>query len=428
MRIRGDLPGVGLQESLPQLPHRLSPGRLLGLSHTLAGPLRPQAEFAILDITKFFGDTTGGIRTYLLEKAAYVRARPQLRHSVIVPARENGVQEDGGTRWYRVAGPRIPTQAPYRFLVNRPAIARIVARERPHVIEVGSPYLVPWLVRHAAAPLGIPLVWFYHTDFPRILSPRPPADGWVRRTAGRLAERYVARLSRVFDAAVGASDAAVRQLERAGFRRVEKIPLGVSLDLFNPGRRTGAAETRRRHGLPNGPLAIYTGRFAREKELGLVIDAWPEVERATGATLVLVGDGPSRAFFQDRSRARRVVWLPYETDRERLADLVASADIYLAPGPAETFGLSALEALASGLPVVASDQGAVRELVEASGAGVVNPEPRASAMAASIIRLLGQDTAGLGQLGRAYAEQHHGWDSVLDRLFHFYRDLRDRHA
>ena len=378
-----------------------------------------------LDITKFYGATTGGIRTYLLEKSRFVQERDDLHHVVVVPAGHDSVTDQGRTRWYSLAGPPIPTQAPYRLLASRRKIAAILAAERPDIIEVGSPYLVPWITRRAARPLGIPLVWFYHTNFPRIISPRPARDGFFRRSTGQLADRYVSRLTSVFDVAIGASRVAVDALTRAGFRRVERIPLGVSLSIFHPGRREHAAETRRSAGVPEGPLAIFTGRLAREKELGLVIDAWPEVERVTGATLLLVGDGPSREYFMRRSRAERIVWLSHVKDRERLADLLAAADLYLAPGPAETFGLAALEAMASGLPVVSSDQGAVRELVEASGAGIVNPEPDAKAMAASIITLLGRDMAKLGLLGRQYAEEHHSWKSTFERLFGFYRRMLD---
>ena len=374
-----------------------------------------------LDITKFFGATTGGIRTYLLEKSRYVLERDDLHHVVIVPGRHDSVTDQGRTRWHSLAGLPIPGQAPYRFMASRRKVAAILAAERPDIIEVGSPYLVPWITRRAARPLSIPLVWFYHTNFPRIISPRPARDGLIRRSAGRLADGYVKRLTTVFDAAVGASRVAVDALTRAGFNRVERVPLGVSLSTFHPGRRGHAEQTRRSLGLPEGPLAIFTGRLAREKELGLVIDAWPQVERATGATLLLVGDGPSRDYFKRRCRAQRIVWLPYEQDRERLADLLAAADLYLAPGPAETFGLAALEAMASGLPVVSSDQGAVRELVEASGAGVVNPAPDAEAMAASIITLLGRNMTDLGQLGRRYAEEHHSWKRVFDHLFGFYQ-------
>jgi len=141
-----------------------------------------------------------------------------------------------------------------------------------------------------------------------------------------------------------------------------------------------------------------------------------------------VSRGRRRRARAARSRGQRVVWLPYETDRERLADLIAAADLLVAPGPAETFGLAAVEALASGVPVLSSDVGAVRELVEASGAGLANREPHPAAMAESVLQLLGMDLNELGVLGRRYAERHHGWSLVFDRLFATYRRLIDHHA
>lgn len=407
-----------------QSPGDFTGGATLSLDRDPLPPrLRRDSRLSVLDITKFFGPTTGGIRTYLTEKSRYVESRDDLRQVVIVPGPRDALTEGPGTRWYQVEGRGIPTQRPYRFLTRRRVIARVFDHEAPDIIEVGSPYLVPWICRPIAHRLHLPLVWFYHTNFPRIISPRPASDYRLRRAAGQLADGYLRRLGRVFHGALAASQTAVQALERAGFARIEKVPLGVDLSCFHPDRRAAAAETRARYGLPSGPLAMYVGRLAREKELHLVIDAWPVVESRTGASLVLIGDGPSRSFFRARCQARRVHWLPHESDRDRLADLLAAADLVIAPGPAETFGLAALEAMASGVPVLSSDQGAVRELVEASGAGAVNPAPRADAMAESVIQLFQRDLGELGRRGRFHAEAWHDWSMVFDRIFAAYRRL-----
>ncbi|MEO8201350.1 MAG: glycosyltransferase [Gemmatimonadota bacterium] len=405
-------------------PSTLAGSRPLDLSCDLLLPrLRPEASLTVLDITKFFGPTTGGIRTYLLEKSRYVQSREGLRHTVIVPGPIDDQSDENGVRWYHVRGRPIPTQHPYRFLLRSSTINRLISHESPDIIEVGSPWLIPWITQPIARRLHIPLVWFYHTNLPRIISPRPGSDRWGRRMAGKCAEAYIHRLRRVFHGAIAASNAAVRSLEQAGFERIEKVPLGVDLQHFHPDRRASKAETRARYNLPEGPLALYVGRLAREKELDLVIDAWPQVESRMGASLVLVGDGPSKEYFRGRCDARRVYWLPHEADRDRLADLIAAADLVIAPGPAETFGLAALEAMASGVPVLSSDQGAVRELIEASGSGEVNPYPQADAMAASVVHLFQQDLPRLGALGRRYAETSHSWSAVFDRLFNAYRRL-----
>jgi alpha-1,6-mannosyltransferase len=168
---------------------------------------------------------------------------------------------------------------------------------------------------------------------------------------------------------------------------------------------------------------MYVGRVAAEKEVDLLLAAWPRVERRTGARLVIVGDGPAKPRLQRRRGSERMAWLPFQHDRDVLADLLAAADLAVAPCSIETFGLSALEALASGTPLLSADRGGVAETVGRSGAGEVFPSGDSNALAECAERLLTGDPRPLGDAGRRYAEAHHGWEAVLDRLFDVYRDI-----
>jgi alpha-1,6-mannosyltransferase len=385
--------------------------------------LRPGAGLGVLDITEFFGETTGGVRTYLLQKARYVQRRPALRQAIVVPGARDEILEASGVRCYRLHGPSVPTQKPYRFMLATRSTSRIVAHERPDLIEVGSTWFAPWLVHLATRRADLPVLWFYHSNFPRVIAPWPARAGRARRTAADLAWRYVRRLGRMVRATLAPSDFVAGELEREGVERVVRVSLGVDLERFHPRRRAGVAETRRRHGLPPGPLAIYVGRLAAEKEVELLLAAWPEVERRTGAGLVLVGDGPARRRLQRRPGSERWHWLPFQQDRDRLADLLAAADLAVAPCSIETFGLSALEAIASGTPLLAADRGGVAETVARSGGGAVFPAGQSGALAEQAVRLLRGDLVALGAEGRRYADAHHGWDAVLDRIFEVYRGI-----
>ena len=377
----------------------------------------------MLDITEFFGDTTGGVRTYLLEKARYVQRHDALRQTIVVPGARDEILEASGVRCCRLRGPSVPTQKPYRFMLATRSTSRIVAHERPDLIEVGSAWFAPWLVHLATRRLDVPAVWYYHSNFPHFIAPYGPGVGRVRKAGSELAWGYVRRLSRMVRATLAPSHAVVRELERRGLDNVVRAPLGVNLELFHPSRRAHAAETRERLGLPEGPLALYVGRFAAEKDIDVLLTAWPEVERRTGAKLVLVGDGPARRSLAATPGGRRATWLRFERDRGRLADLYAAVNLYVAPGPVETFGLAAIEALASGTPVLSVDVGGVAEVVGLSGAGRLYPVRDADALASVAVELLGGDLASLGARGRAYAEAHHGWDRVLDGLFEIYRGI-----
>jgi alpha-1,6-mannosyltransferase len=153
-----------------------------------------------------------------------------------------------------------------------------------------------------------------------------------------------------------------------------------------------------------------------------VLGTW-RVERRTGARLVLVGTGPAEASLRRAPGGDRAIWLSYERSRERLADLYGAVDLYVAPGPAETFGLSAMEALASGLPIISVDQGGVAEAVTGSGAGRLYAAGDPGHFVEVAAGLLGSDLRALGAAGRAFAEAHHSWPHVFDRLFEVYAGI-----
>ncbi|HEX6629566.1 MAG TPA: hypothetical protein VF048_00660, partial [Gemmatimonadaceae bacterium] len=134
--------GPALADRLLAPPHArpLDAGR-----HPLPPRLRPGAEMGVLDVTKWFGPSTGGVRTYLLEKAAHVARDPRLRQVLVVPGARDLVAEADGVRCYQLRSPPVPGQAPYRLLLRGGALRRVAEHERPQLIEAGSPLLVPWM-------------------------------------------------------------------------------------------------------------------------------------------------------------------------------------------------------------------------------------------------------------------------------------------
>ncbi|MBL0937389.1 MAG: glycosyltransferase [Gemmatimonadaceae bacterium] len=385
--------------------------------------LRPAATMGVLDVTEWFGDTSGGIKTYLLEKARFVAARPWLRHVMVVPGDRDSVRDSDGTRMYRLHGPPIPRQRPYRFMLATRSITRIVQHERPDLIEIGSPFIVPWIVRHATRALDVPLVCFHHTNLPHYFAPERSRWPALNRIVHRSAWQYMRRLDRLFPVTIVSTDAAAADLAREGIDRVARVPLGVDLETFTPDRRAHVQLTRALHGLPDAPLVGYAGRFAREKEIHVALDAWAEVERTTGARLVLAGAGPMRERFLAHPYGHRVIMLPYQRSRDGLADLLSALDVYLAPGPIETFGLSALEAMSCGTPVLSCDQGGVPEHVRKSGGGRLYVTGNAGSLAEEAIQLLRDDLIATGRRARQFAEAHHAWDVVFERLFSVYESV-----
>jgi len=402
----------------------------MGLGHaTLPPRSRPGAQLTVLDVTKWFGETSGGVRTYLNEKSAYVRRQPSLRHVLALPGSADQIVDDDGVRTYRLRGPRIPTQPQYRFLLATRSLRRIIRHEQPDVIEVGSQFFVPWVTRLATRGTRTPMVSFYHGNIERNVPVSLGMESDSAHLTRAITRRYLKTVDSLFAARLAASDAMASDLSAAGIRDVTRVRLGVDTVTFHPRRRDRRSATRRERGIPpDAPVVIYCGRIAMEKDIPWLVRAWPRASDATGAWLVLVGDGALQPAMMAEARAdrRRVIWLPHEPDRGRLADLLACADAVVSPGPIETFGLSALEAMACGTAVISVDRGAGAELAMKSGGGVTYRWRDDADFCSALARLLGGDPRALGERGRAWALREHSWDNAFGELFALYARLADR--
>lgn len=220
------------------------------------------------------------------------------------------------------------------------------------------------------------------------------ADGVLRTwgvpeaAASRAADRLNRRTAWAYSRIVCTTEWAEREFVRIGARNVVRAPLGVDLDRCRPGRRS--AVLRARYAAGERVLLVLCSRLSVEKRPGTALDALAELRAQGGrAVLVVAGDGPLRRALERRAREQRlpVRFLGHVADREALADLQAAADVCLAPGPAETFGLSALEALACGTPVVCSASSALPEVVADAGACAAD-EPAAFARAVRTVLTL----------------------------------------
>ena len=388
---------------------------------------RPSRPLRILDITKFYAPSGGGVKTYLSAKGRWAASRADVDHVVVLPGPRDRRDEDPGTRTriYRIRGPRIPVSPAYRFLVSTRKVRAVIQAERPDVIEVGSPFLVPWITRRAARGADAAVLGFYHCDlvgaYAARLMPRRPRS--FRTIALALTRRYVAAVYNRFATTVAATPATARRLRDCGVERVAVVPLAVDSELFHPDRRDPGwrDELAVRH---DAPILLYAGRLCREKEVDIVMRAVPDLHARYAATTVFIGDGHLRPAIRALARdlPDAVRHLDYQTDPGRLARCLASADIYLAPFSYETFGLSALEAMACGRPVVGSRSLALDDLLgdEEVGRTFVPGD------AADLVRAVGATLeAGPDQLGRHARRRAAGytWSRTFDALLRLYRTL-----
>lgn len=396
--------------------------------YVLARPVNPvpalsgsERPLLLCDLTQSWSAVGGGVGTYLRAKRAHILANTPHTHLMILPGQADAIEEsDNGraiTAW--IKSPKVPFSPNYRLLLRNGAVRKALERHRPDVIECQDAYNLPWAaIRYRRDHPGTALVAGYMTDFPNVYVERPFSKAFgstVGGALGRLCYGYCGKLYRQFDCVYALSEAGGGRLLRSlGVEDVQILPLGVELADFGPDRRD--PELRRSLGLAdNQPLLIYVGRLDIEKRPDIVVEAFRSLPESLGAKIVILGQGPQKEQFEALGDPR-IITPGFVTDRATLARYLASADLYVSAMPNETFGVSVIEAQASGLPVVGVNGGAMPERV-LEGMGLLGPVADVRAMAANIQSVLASNPKAMGERGRAYVSGEYSWPHSMEKLF-----------
>jgi len=383
-------------------------------------PVGQPASWLVCDLTQSWSDVGGGVGTYLRRKRAYILDKTPHRHLMILPGPRDEVVENGRAVTVTVASPKVPRSPHYRLLLRNGAVRAALDRFRPDLIECQDAYNLPWAaLAHRKKYPETALVAGYFTDFPTVYVQRPLAKFLGLRlanAASRLGYKYCEALYSRFDAVYGLSEhGGVAKLTEAGIDDVAVVPLGVELGEFDPSRRDLAL--RRSLGIgDHQPMLIYAGRLDGEKRAQVVVDAFRQLPSAMGATLVLLGDGPLRAQLCGLSESMRLIAPGFVDGRPELARWLASADIYVSAMADETFGISVIEAQASGLPVVGVAAGAMVDRVTPA-TGRLGPVDDAAAMAGHIAEVWNGAPKAMGLIARDHVRNRFSWDHSMESLF-----------
>ncbi|MCZ7461529.1 glycosyltransferase [Streptomyces sp. WMMC940] len=358
----------------------------------------------IVRLANFVTPSSGGLRTALHELGrGYLAAGHE--PVLVIPGDTESDERTAQGRVVTVPGPELPGTGGYRVLAGRTRLRTLLEELAPDRLEVCDRTTLRWTGE-----------WARRRRVPSVMVSHETADGVLRTwgVPGAFAEGAADRLNRrsawSYSRIVCTTEWAEREFVRIGARNVVRAPLGVELDRCRPGRRSRVLRARYTEGAD--VLLMLCSRLSVEKRPGMALDALAGL-RGSGvrAALVVAGEGPLRAGLVRRAREERlpVHFLGHVSDREALADLQAAADICLAPGPAETFGLSALEALACGTPVVASASSALPEVVGDAG---IAAHDRPEAFADAVRELLARAEGPRRAAARARAELF-GWNRAV---------------
>jgi alpha-1,6-mannosyltransferase len=377
----------------------------------------------IVRLANYVASNSGGLRTSLRELGAgYLAAGHE--PVLIIPGERDGDEQTPQGRVITLSGPRIPFTGGYRALLRKQRVAALLSELRPDTLEVSDRTTLRWTGRWAREH-GVPAAMISHeslTALMRMAVPGLDLPGLSRWGPALAAVDAVNRHTvRAYQRVICTTAWAATEFERIGAANLVRARLGVDLATFAP-PQVGQQDKRVRDGYaaPGETLLVHCGRLSPEKKPQRSLNTLATLRvNGLSARLVVAGDGPLRRRLERRAARDRlpVTFAGFLPARSDLAALLAAADVAIAPGPAETFGLAGLEALACGTPVVVSAESALPEVVAEAGTSVAGED-----LATGVMTVLSWPEPARRAAARARAERF-GWPAAVQAFLTIHEAL-----
>jgi glycosyltransferase involved in cell wall biosynthesis len=338
---------------------------------------------------------------------------PSLGWDVRVVAPGPGPTRYGRASVVRVPGMPLPLYPEVRLGLFNPGAIAAVDRFQPDLVHVAGPAFLGVAAALWASRRGLPTVATYHTHL------APYARHYGLGPLECYAWAALRAIHNRCDLTLAPSTTVLRDLQARDVRNLALWGRGVDDQLFHPSRRSGPV--RAQLGVqPGDVLVAYVGRVAREKGLDRIHEVLAASPRVR---LVIVGDGPYRAALQRELPPDRVVFTGYRTG-ESLARFYASADMFVFPSETDTFGNVILEAMASGLPVIAANCGGAPDLIDHGVTGLTLDPRDPQAYRDAVARLVDAPARRLA-MGRAARQAAEGrsWLQIARQLTGHYEGV-----
>jgi alpha-1,6-mannosyltransferase len=309
----------------------------------------------IIHVANFYGPKSGGIKTTLHNLGLGYRSEGH-EFIYLIPGKKFSRESNEYGGCITLPSWVIPFSGGYRVIRSTRQVKSILQALKPDRLEVSDRFTLSCLGR-----------WASQRKIPAIVFSHETLKGLVKSYFGFSLNKFVkwhnTKLAAKFDYVVTTTDFASSEFNEIGTSNLVQIPLGVDLTNFSPERYNEELRTKMLKG--GDVLLVHCGRLSPEKKPERSLQALRELlDRGVNARLVFIGSGPLHKKLYDSSRDIPVTFWGYVANKNLLAQMIASADISIAPGPIETFCLAALESLASGTPVIASNTSAVGEFLK----------------------------------------------------------------
>ena len=293
-------------------------------------------------------------------------------------------------------------------LPSKKTLVKTWTLRRPDVVHIATEGPLGWSALQAAKVLKLPVTSDFRTNFQSYS--KHYGVGWLRKPI----VAYLRKFHNATACTMVPTRELMRTLSENGFANLKVVSRGVDTKLFNISKRD--TSLRRSWGATdNTKVLISVGRMAPEKNLDQVLKTY-EALKSTGQSfkLVMVGDGPLKEQFQKRYPE---IIFPGMLSQSNLAAYYASSDLFIFPSQTETFGNVTLEALASGIPVLAFDCAAARDWVQTGVNGWLVAENNPEGFAAQAVTIFNSKDL-LAQITQSTRQQvvHLDWDQIAEQV------------
>ncbi len=357
-------------------------------------------------------NTLGKLDTYLEKNS--------IEHMFFVPEYPETYQSENPSKVRRFKSVRFPIYNECRLSIPLYAsLSKKIDQFRPDLIHLVTPLGIGWMGLKYARENGIPLVSSYHTNF----------DAYLKYYKLEYLEDTIWNYFRWFHNFSGInfcpSADTMKVLENKGLKNTRIWARGIDTERFSPVHRH--LNIRRKFNALDKIMFLYVGRVAAEKDLDILQECMNNINalHPGKACFVITGDGPYAGHLKKNAPGN--MHLTGYLKGMELAEIYASCDVFLFPSSTETFGNVVLEAMASGLPVIAADAGGVKDSIRHTSDGFLCKARNALSFTKAMEKFLKNPDLAVSM--GAEARRHtlnKSWNSIFDGLLKDYQEILSR--
>jgi glycosyltransferase involved in cell wall biosynthesis len=380
----------------------------------------------------FFTDTydpqTNGVVSYIKDTINELKKSNEV--VLFAPSKEKKLrleEIDQNFKIYWVPSSSFPLYEGYLIAsADYKRISNFLTKEKPDIIHAHIPVWLGLQGIIAGKRRKIPIVITYHTHLlgytPNLLKFKE--NGLLNKLTQSTVKRMIKYTYGMADVVIAPTKELLEELRKYGLKNVKYVPNGVDFSKLNSDKKT-VEMIRKRYGIENKQVVLYLGRLSVEKRLENLIDAFGAVSKPE-RVLIIAGNGPSKKSLIEYVKAKKLqnVIFTGHIDQNEIGSIYCTADVFASASDSETFGLTFVEAMHFGIPVIGANRLGVREVVEDGSSGLLVKALDTKGFAEAIDKLLRSTTLWQKMSnGAKERSTHYSIEVGVSQLMEIYKSL-----